>query len=115
MGMTTVPGDWKPIGWAKFTSLSSAVTLATATPAAGTAYASLTTDFGRSVRPSKAIITVEGAAVRYHDNGDTPTAAVGTPILQNGSLVIDGSPDVIRLFKVIEQAASASMHVRYYQ
>jgi hypothetical protein len=106
--------DWVPIGYARFADLSSAVVLATATPTAGTIYTSLVGPNGLKAVPQHAIITINTQAARVRDDGTSPTASEGERVLAGEKIVIDYAPEAIRKFRVIEEAASASMTVRYY-
>lgn len=115
MGSTVTIADWVPIGWARHTALSSALALATATPAAGDTYASLTDSRGRDVIPRHARISVETQAVRYLTEGTTPTATNGAPVAAGKTIVLSNCPDAIFQLKIIEQTASAAITVEYFQ
>ena len=112
---STTPADWIPVGWARHTALSSALALATATPAAGDTYASLTDSRGRDVIPKHARISVETQAVRYLTEGSTPTATNGAPVAAGKVITLTNSPDAIFQLKIIEQSASAAITVEYFQ
>lgn len=58
-----------------------------------------------------AIITPMAQAVRWRDDGGTPTGSVGYPLPVGKELYYDGSLDEISF---IEQAASAILEVAYY-
>jgi hypothetical protein len=57
-------------------------------------------------------VTVEGQAVRWRDDGTSPTAAVGNPVQAGAQLVYSGALSAIQF---IQQAASATLDVSYYQ
>lgn len=89
------------LGYQQITSLSSAVGLTVPQ-----------TDVnGLACRPSIAIITVEGAAVRWRDDDVNPTTSVGMPMAVGATLQYDG--DMTKI-KFIEQTASAKINVTYY-
>lgn len=89
------------LGYQQITSLSSATGLTVPQ-----------TDLnGLACKPSIAIITVEGAAVRWRDDGVNPTASVGMPMAIGATLQYDGDLSQI---KFIEQTASAKINVTYY-
>ena len=111
MSQTAQQPDWVPIGYARFADLSSAVILASASPTAGTAFASL------SEEPQHAIISLHTQNCRVRDDGTSPTTTEGELyVVGTGGykIVVENSPDVIRKFRVIEVTASASMTVRYF-
>lgn len=62
---------------------------------------------------TSAVVTVEGQAVRFRDDGTNPTASVGMPIAVGGSYTFNGAADLAAL-KFIEQAASAKLNISYY-
>lgn len=66
---------------------------------------------GFRIGPTIAIITVEGAGVRWRDDAIDPTAAVGMPIASGVTLQYDGDLGQI---KFIEQSATAKINVSYY-
>jgi len=82
-----------PLGYQQITSLSSATAL---TVPAGSSYA---------------VIRAQTQAVRWRDDGTSPTASVGIPLGTSDTLVYDGNLSAI---KFIEQAASAALNVAYY-
>lgn len=89
------------LGYQQITSLSSAAGLTVPQ-----------TDVnGLACRPSIAIITAEGAAVRWRDDDTNPTATVGMPLAAGATLQYDG--DLTKI-KFIEQTASAKINVTYY-
>lgn len=81
-----------PLGYVQITSLSSAV--------------GLTSQLGQRV-----LIQVETQAVRWRDDGTAPTATVGMRIAAGGELDYDGDLSKIKL---IEELASATLNVSYY-
>jgi len=62
--------------------------------------------------PTVAIITPEGQAVRWRDDGVAPTATVGMPLAVGAVLIYDGDLTRIRFF---QQAATATLNVSYYK
>jgi hypothetical protein len=58
-----------------------------------------------------ALITPETQAIRWRDDGVSPTASVGMPVAAGAYLNYDG--DFNRI-KFIEQTASAKINVSYY-
>jgi hypothetical protein len=79
------------------------------TPALTTAaVASLTLPGGAD----SATIIVEGAGVRYRDDGVDPTPGVGMPLAAGAVLAYDGQPSRLRF---IAQAAGAVLNVAYYR
>jgi hypothetical protein len=82
-----------PLGYQQITVLTAATHL---TPPAGATYA---------------VITVEGAAVRYRDDGVAPTATVGMPIAMGGTTTYSGP---LAAIEFIQQAATATLDVSYY-
>lgn len=61
--------------------------------------------------PRLAIITPEGQAVRWRDDGVAPTAGVGMPLAAGVTLQYDGDLNKI---KFIEQVAGAKLNISYY-
>lgn len=66
---------------------------------------------GLNARPSIALITPEGQAVRWRDDGVAPTATVGMPLAVGVTLQYDGD---LTQIKFIEQTASAKINISYY-
>jgi len=58
-----------------------------------------------------ALISPEGADVRWRDDGTDPTASVGMPLADGATVWYIGNLDAV---KFIEQAASAVLNVSYY-
>jgi hypothetical protein len=89
------------LGYQQITSLSSAASLTVPQ-----------TDLnGLACKPSLALITAEGQAVRWRDDGIAPTATVGMPLASGGTLQYDGDLTKIQF---IEQTASAKINISYY-
>lgn len=89
------------IGYEQITSL-----------AAATALNAPSTDAnGLSCRPSFALITSEGAAVRWRDDGVAPTTSVGMPLAAGVTLQYDG--DISRV-RFIQQTPGAKLNISYY-
>lgn len=61
---------------------------------------------------AKAHIKVAAQAVRYRDDDTAPTAAVGYPLAVGAELIYTG--DLARI-RFIEQVASATLDILYYQ
>lgn len=59
-----------------------------------------------------ALISVEGAAIRYRDDGTAPTASVGMPVAVGQAFQYTGTLSAIR---IIQQSASATINVIYYK
>lgn len=88
-------------GYQQITTLSSATGLTV--PA--------TTPTGLAYKPNFALITPEGQAVRWRDDGTSPTASVGMPLAVGVTLQYDG--DLSRI-KFIEQSSGAKLNISYY-
>jgi hypothetical protein len=58
-----------------------------------------------------ALITCEGQAVRWRDDGTAPTAAIGMELQIGPALFYDGTLSAIRF---IQEAATATLNVSYY-
>lgn len=61
---------------------------------------------------TQALVCVEGAAVRWADDGTAPTATVGQPLIIGQCKAWSGSLSAIRF---IQQAATATINVSYYK
>ena len=90
------------LGYQQITSLSSA---------AGLTVPVVDPKTGEKMMPTKVVIVPETQAVRWRDDGTSPTSSVGMPLAVGQALEYDG--DMNRL-KFIEQAASAKLNVAYY-
>ena len=89
------------LGYQQITTLSSAVSLTVPT-----------TDVqGLSCKPSIALITPEGQAVRWRDDGVAPSATVGMPLASGVTLQYDGDLTKIQF---IEQVGGAKINISYY-
>ena len=66
---------------------------------------------GLNQKPVIALITPEGQAVRWRDDGIAPTASIGMPLSVGVTLQYDGDLTQIRF---IEQSASAKINISYY-
>lgn len=66
---------------------------------------------GLSCRPSIALITPEGQAVRWRDDNVNPTASVGMPLAVGVTLQYDGD---LTQIKFIEQVSGAKINISYY-
>jgi hypothetical protein len=61
-----------------------------------------------------AIIVAEDQAVRYRDDGVSPTAAIGEPLAAGATLQYDGDAAAFAAIEFIEQAATATLNISYY-
>ena len=91
--------------YAQETALSSAKPL----PEIATARANATADGGKRI--ALALVSPEAQAVRWRDDGVSPTATVGMPLAVGAFLEWDGDLDAIQFF---EQTAGAVLNVIYY-
>lgn len=66
---------------------------------------------GLSCRPSIALITPEGQAVRWRDDNVNPSATVGMPLAVGVTLQYDGD---LTQIKFIEQVSGAKLNISYY-
>lgn len=66
---------------------------------------------GLSCKPSIALITPEGQAVRWRDDGVAPSATVGMPLAVGVTLQYDGDLTKIQF---IEQVGGAKINISYY-
>lgn len=90
------------LGYQQITSLSSATNLTV--PGVD-----ITT--GLNAKPTIALITPEGQAVRWRDDATAPTASVGMPLAVGVTLQYDGDLTKIRF---IEQTSGAKLNISYY-
>ncbi len=58
-----------------------------------------------------AVALVEGAAIRYLDDGNTPTASVGAAVAIGQSQPLAS----LRTVLIIQQSATATVTIRYYR
>ena len=79
---------------------------------AATALAAVPQPSSNRIFVTLAIITVEGNAVRFRDDGTDPTAAIGMPIPIGGAYVYTG--DLSKLRFIRQSATSAVINVLYY-
>lgn len=89
-------------GYQQITSLSSAQSLTVP---------SVDPVTGLNAKPTIALITPEGQAVRWRDDAAPPTATVGMPLAVGVTLQYDGDLTKIRF---IEQTAGAKLNISYY-
>lgn len=89
------------LGYQQITSLSSATALTVPQKDLN----------GLAGSPRIAIITPEGQAVRWRDDGVAPTASVGMPLAAGVTLQYDGDLTKIQF---IEQVAGAKLNITYY-
>jgi hypothetical protein len=104
-GQTIFAQPYVFLGYAQYAagSMASAISLNTS-PAVGVALPAGT---------RFALITVEGAAIRYREDGTAPTAAIGQPMSPNAApLMYSGALSAIQF---IQQSAGAILNVSYYK
>ena len=89
-----VPYSYTPLGYQQITSLAAAE--------------GLTVPAGATL----ALISVEGAAVRYRDDATPPTATVGMPLAIGQAVSYTGNLAAIQF---IQQSGSATINVLYYK
>jgi hypothetical protein len=89
------------MGYQQITSLSSAtnLTIPQRTPN------------GLNAKPVFALIVAEGQAVRWRDDGTSPSASVGMPLAVGIPLQYDGD---LTNIKFIEQVGGAKLNISYY-
>lgn len=61
-----------------------------------------------------ALIVIEGAPVRWRDDGTAPTATVGTPLSVGQTLTLNGAAELAAV-RFIQQSATATIDVSYYK
>jgi hypothetical protein len=93
-GGSSAPYVYTPLGYQQITSLGTAQSLTVP----GTA--------------TVAFITVEGAAVRWRDDGTAPTASIGMPVGTGVQITYSGTLSAIQF---IQQAASATLNISYFK
>jgi hypothetical protein len=89
------------LGYQQITSMSSSVSLTVPNRDLN----------GLNQKPVIALITPEGQAVRWRDDGIAPTASIGMPLSVGVTLQYDGD---LTQIKFIEQSASAKLNITYY-
>jgi hypothetical protein len=62
----------------------------------------------------RALVTVTGEAIRWTDDGTTPTATVGHRVAVGGQIELNGI-DQMKGFRAIQEGASAILDVTYYK
>ena len=70
-----------------------------------------TTPNGLNAKPVFALIVAEGQAVRWRDDGTSPSASVGMPLAVGIPLQYDGD---LTNIKFIEQVGGAKLNISYY-
>lgn len=60
-----------------------------------------------------ALVYVVGQAIHYRIDGGTPTSSVGTGVAATGTFYVTGR-DNLENFRAIEDSASASLYVQYF-
>lgn len=94
-------GNLEPLGYARYDTLSSAVSLSDS-PAAGIA---------KPAAARLALFVVKDQAVRWRDDGSAPTASAGIPIEVDIPFWYNGDLDALQF---IEVTAGAELNVAYY-
>lgn len=89
------------MGYQQITSLSSATNLTIPQ----------TTPNGLNAKPVFALIVAESQAVRWRDDGTSPSASVGMPLAVGIPLQYDGD---LTNIKFIEQVGGAKLNISYY-
>lgn len=95
------------LGHRQITGISGVKTLADGVDFAGAATTPIPTG------AQYAVIQVTGAAVRWSDDGQTPTATKGHRIADGGELVYGGN--ALTALKFIQEAATGVVNVGYYK
>jgi len=70
------------------------------------------TAFPHGRHPGEATFVIEGGAIRYHENGDTPTASVGTYADVGEEIKIIGIHNIYN-FKAIAINDTATLSIKY--
>jgi hypothetical protein len=91
--VATTPGQMFPLGYAQITDVSSVVSLTVPTGA------------------NFALVQVEGAPVRWRDDGVNPTATTGMRLTTTGELKLDTTLSAVR---IIQEAAGAKLNISFY-
>lgn len=86
---------WAPLGYQQYTSLASAINLSGYPPEA-----------------TIAEIIIEGAAIRYRDDGTAPTSSIGMPVTAGNAFQYSGDLSAIQF---IAQSAGAIINISYYK
>lgn len=89
-------GSAEPVGYQQITDLDPAVELTI--PA--------------DIELIYALIVCEAQAIRWTDDGTTPTASVGMPLATGVYMVVDAAS--LATFKAFEQASGAKLNIAYY-
>lgn len=92
--VSSSPYLYTPIGYQQITSLATAT--------------NLTVPSGATI----AVIAVEGAAVRYRDDGTSPTASIGMPLAIGAELIYQSALSAIQF---IQQSSGAILNISYYK
>lgn len=90
------------LGYQQITSLSAAAGLTVPLKDPAT---------GEQMMPTRVVIIPETQAVRWRDDGTSPTSSVGMPLAVGQPLEYDGDMNKI---KFIEVTTSAKLNVAYY-
>jgi hypothetical protein len=90
---------YAPLGYCQLTSLGSSVLLSSCSG-------------GIPSGASLAVIAVEGAGIRYRDDGTAPSATVGMPVASGTTIQYSGTLSAVRL---IQQTTTATVNVLFYR
>lgn len=88
-----------PLGYCQLTSLTASTGLASCAS-------------GIPNNATLAILSVEGAAIRWRDDGTAPTSSVGQPVKVDQAYSYSGTLSALR---IIQQSASATVNVSFYR
>lgn len=91
--VATTPGQMFPLGYVQITDVSTVVSLPV--PAGA----------------NFALVQVEGAPIRWRDDGSNPTATTGMRLTTTGELKLDTTLATVR---VIQEAAGAKLNISFY-
>lgn len=106
---TGVPADTRVVSQTSGTAGGAGVYV---TSRATTSSAASLTSGGVPLGSTTALLSIESQAIRYADDGSTPTASAGMPIAVGQAFQYSSTLSALRL---IEQAASAKANVLFYK
>lgn len=104
-GQAQGPYRFQPMGYCQITSLSSAVAIVTASCSTGSV-------------PAQAIeaeICVSGAAIRYRDDGTSPTTSLGIPVGAGVCYPYSVSEGGFGALFMIQQTTGATVDIAFYK
>ena len=88
-----------PLGYCQLTSLGSAVLISTCSG-------------GIPSGATMVVMSIEGTAIRYRDDGTAPTASIGMPVGVGQALQYSGT---LSKLQIIQQSASATANFLFYR